>query len=114
MEEIIRTYHEFVDRLEGFGLPIAAFEPPRLDVSAKRILRNSRLMFLAVQQGKQVMRLFGVEKGGKVVADLLQLVLEWQLENPEGNHEELEAWLRGEWETRNMSVQPERKRQKSE
>jgi hypothetical protein len=59
------------------------------------------------------MRLLGLDKGGKAVADMLQVVLEWQLENPDGRQEDLENWLRAEW--RKKEHETERaKRQKDE
>jgi hypothetical protein len=61
------------------------------------------------------MRVLGITKGSKVVADLLQLVREWQLENPKGRKEDLKDWLRSEWAKKKVEVEePEKKRKKSE
>jgi len=44
--------------------------------------------------GKQVMTAVGMTKGGPVLGELMNMVVDWQLMNPKGTPEECTAWLK--------------------
>ncbi|KZT55979.1 hypothetical protein CALCODRAFT_436382 [Calocera cornea HHB12733] len=72
-EQVLRAYELFVARIEALGLPAAIEEKPRLD-------------------GKEIAATLNI-RPGPAIAPILNSVVGWQLEHPEGTKEEGRAWL---------------------
>jgi len=53
---------------------------------------------VVLQQGKEVLSLLSLTKGGPILKTCLDLIVTWQLDHPEGTKEEGSAWLKEEYE----------------
>lgn len=49
-----------------------------------------------VIQGREIVSIIGLTKGGPWTGQVVTQVVEWQLEHPDGTKEECEAWLQAE------------------
>ncbi|EJU00882.1 hypothetical protein DACRYDRAFT_108237 [Dacryopinax primogenitus] len=88
-EEVLRAYELFLARLEELGLPAAIEEKPRLD-------------------GKEISSTLNI-RPGPAIGPILNSVVAWQLEFPEGTKEECRAWLREQVESGGIDLPEEGK-----
>ncbi|KZP00684.1 hypothetical protein CALVIDRAFT_475433 [Calocera viscosa TUFC12733] len=72
-KQVIHTYELFVARIQELGLPSAIEEKPRLD-------------------GKEIAATLNI-RPGPALAPILNSVVGWQLEYPEGTKEQCKEWL---------------------
>jgi tRNA nucleotidyltransferase (CCA-adding enzyme) len=82
LPEIIEPYLAFIQRIEDLQLDTRAYEKTRLD-------------------GSEVIKLLGI-KGGPITSVLIQTVMKWQLDNPDGTKEECAEFIKREYEMGNI------------
>ncbi|KAK9894794.1 poly A polymerase C-terminal region-like protein [Cystobasidium minutum MCA 4210] len=86
LQDIIAAYVRFVDRIEELELDTRAFEKSRLD-------------------GMETIKLLGI-KPGPITSALLQKVVEWQLDHPEGSKEECGQYIKAEYAAGHIVAPP--------
>lgn len=84
--ETIQAYSQFLGRVEELHLDTRAFEKSRLD-------------------GMETIKVLGI-KPGPITSILLQKVIEWQLDHPEGTKEECSDYIKSEWANGKITVPP--------
>lgn len=88
-----------MNRIEELKLDSKAFQKSILDVSLDydRDTSLKYSLMLTLTQGQEVLTLLGL-KPGPLTASLIQKVLEWQLNHPEGSKDECRQYMLGEWQ----------------
>ena len=64
-----------------------------------------KFIFFSIYQGRQVIEAMGASKAGPWTGQILDQVIKWQLEHPDGTTIECEAWLRAEREAGRIRVE---------
>ncbi|CAG8763338.1 1959_t:CDS:2, partial [Acaulospora morrowiae] len=77
--QIVHKYNVLVNRIFEFGLQECFGD--------KHILN-----------GSEIMNLLGIKKGGVRVKQMLELVMEWQLENPDGSVEQCKEYIKNKYD----------------
>jgi tRNA nucleotidyltransferase (CCA-adding enzyme) len=89
----IQIFNDFAQRIDELGLAVSIDEKPRLDVS-------NPLKFIAIHidccvlkiQGRDIAAILGI-KPGPQTGRILESVIEWQLQHPDGSKDACQKWV---------------------
>lgn len=92
--KIVEKYNVFLEEIEQLDLWDVTELRPIINVCHS--IHSSINISLSLVQGRELLQVLGVSKGGSWTSELMTNIIKWQLENPRGTKDNCIAWIQSE------------------
>jgi tRNA nucleotidyltransferase (CCA-adding enzyme) len=92
--KVVEKYNVFLEEIEQLDLCDVTELRPIINV--RRSIHSSININLSLVQGRELLQVLGVSKGGSWTSELMTTITKWQLENPRGTKDDCIAWIQSE------------------